>query len=404
VTKAGQVCLAVVVVLTAGLLLASTARAQQSQPPPIVIRDIHVEGNRRVQDAVILGRVKSTVGSPFNPPVSAEDIRSIFGLGFFDDVQMRVEDFEGGVKVVFVVSERPFIRDVDFVGNKKQDRETLQEKIELKLGSVYNPVEVQRAVEKLRDFYEDEGYFEVQITPTVEKFADADVKVVFNIVEGRQITIDRSSSSATRGCGRPAQRTRWRPGAAVLHPARQGAAPDARDDIERIIRSTTTTASSRPASSRTTSPSIARRRGSPSRSWWSKAPVPGRRRQITGVTLLPEARSSASSSSGPATCSPVPGPRDSDAHPNLYSTIGRASADVNPARSAAGGQSDKPHLRDHRGPEVYVERINISGNVRSQDKILRRELPLHEGELYTLQKRSGRASGWSTWATSRPST
>ena len=145
-TRAGRVCLAVVVVLTAGLLLASAARAQQSQPPPIVIKDIHVEGNRRVQDAVILGRVKSTVGSAFNPSLLAEDIRSIFSLGFFDDVQMRVEDFEGGVKVVFVVSERPFIRDVDFVGNKKQDRETLQEKIELKLGSVYNPVEVQRAV------------------------------------------------------------------------------------------------------------------------------------------------------------------------------------------------------------------------------------------------------------------
>jgi len=52
VTIAGRVCLAVVIVLTAGLFIASTARAQQSQPPPILIRDIHVEGNRRVQDAV----------------------------------------------------------------------------------------------------------------------------------------------------------------------------------------------------------------------------------------------------------------------------------------------------------------------------------------------------------------
>src|SRR5207302_4737659 len=102
-----------------------------------------------------------------------------------------VEDFEGGVKVVFVVSERPFVRDVDFVGNKKEDRDSLQEKIDLKLGSVYNPVDVQRAVEKLRDFYEDEGYFEVQITPNIEKFADADVRVVFSITEGRQIKIDK---------------------------------------------------------------------------------------------------------------------------------------------------------------------------------------------------------------------
>ena len=48
-----------------------------------------------MQEAVILGRVKSTVGSTFNPSRLSEDIKAIFGLGFFDDVQMRVEDFEG---------------------------------------------------------------------------------------------------------------------------------------------------------------------------------------------------------------------------------------------------------------------------------------------------------------------
>src|SRR5207249_7670734 len=73
---------------------------------------------------------------------------------------------------------------------------------------------------------------------------------------------------------------------------------------------------------------------------------------------------------------------------NLYSTIGRASADVNARRD----QLTSTHqinltFEITEGPEVYVERINISGNVRSEDKILRRELPLHEGELYTLQKK-----------------
>ena len=67
----------------------------------------------------------------------------------------------------------------------------LQEKIDLKLGSVYNPVDVQRGREKLKDAYEDEGYFEVQISAEVEKFEDGDVKVVFAINEGRRITIDK---------------------------------------------------------------------------------------------------------------------------------------------------------------------------------------------------------------------
>ena len=173
------------------LALAPLAGAGAQPAPPIIIKEIAVEGNRRVQEAVILGRVQSKLGASFNPSLLSEDLRAIFGLGFFDDVRMRVEDFEGGVKIVFVIVERPFVRDVDFTGNKKVATATLQEKIDLKLGSVYNPVDVQRAREKLKEYYEEEGYFEAQITPEVEKFADGDVRIAFSINEGRRIAIDK---------------------------------------------------------------------------------------------------------------------------------------------------------------------------------------------------------------------
>src|SRR5688572_17778606 len=140
------------------ILLAVGVRTEAQQAPPILIKEIAVDGNRRVQEAVILGRVQSKLGGQFNPGLLSEDLRAIFSLGFFDDVQMRVEDLEGGVKVVFVVTERPFVRDVDFTGNKKLSTNTRQEKIDLKLGSVYNPVDVQRAREKLKEYYEEEGY------------------------------------------------------------------------------------------------------------------------------------------------------------------------------------------------------------------------------------------------------
>src|SRR5437899_12310924 len=72
----------------------------------------------------------------------------------------------------------------------------------------------------------------------------------------------------------------------------------------------------------------------------------------------------------------------------LHSTIGRASAAVNPKRDQLPTVNQiNLTFEITEGPEVYVERININGNVRSQDKILRRELPLREGELFTLQKR-----------------
>src|SRR4029077_16470575 len=97
------------------------------------------------------------------------DIRAIFALGFFDDVQAKIEDFEGGVKLIFVVTERPFVRDIVFTGNKRLDAAELQEKIDFKLGAVYNPVEVTRAAEKLKEVYEEKGYFAAGVRPGVIK-------------------------------------------------------------------------------------------------------------------------------------------------------------------------------------------------------------------------------------------
>ena len=390
-STAGRVRLTIVLALVAPLLQASLAAAQRSQQPPIIIKEIAVEGTKRVQEAVVLGRVKSAVGSPFNPSLLSEDIRSIFGLGFFDDVQTRVEDFEGGVKVTFVVSERPFVRDVDFVGNKALKTTELQDKVDIKLGSVYNPVDVQRAVEKLRDFYEDEGYFEVQLTPNVEKFPDGDVRVVFNIVEGRQIKIDRIRFTGNKGL------TDRELKAALATQERQyfilrGKVQRQRleEDVERIIQlyndhgyiqarvESTDVAVDREKARVTITFTIVE--GPQFRVGTLK---------LAGVTLLPEPevqRQLTLKSGDVFSRSKL---RESIRNiENLYSTIGRASVDVVPKTDQVPGENTlNVAIEINEGPEVFVERINISGNVRSQDKILRREIPLHEGDLYTLQKK-----------------
>ena len=390
-STAGRVRLTIVLALVAPLLQASLAAAQRSQQPPIIIKEIAVEGTKRVQEAVVLGRVKSAVGSPFNPSLLSEDIRSIFGLGFFDDVQTRVEDFEGGVKVTFVVSERPFVRDVDFVGNKALKTTELQDKVDIKLGSVYNPVDVQRAVEKLRDFYEDEGYFEVQLSPNVEKFPDGDVRVVFNIVEGRQIKIDRIRFTGNKGL------TDRELKAALATQERQyfilrGKVQRQRleEDVERIIQlyndhgyiqarvESTDVAVDREKARVTITFTIVE--GPQFRVGTIK---------LAGVTLLPEPevqRQLTLKSGDVFSRSKL---RESIRNiENLYSTIGRASVDVVPKTDQVPGENTlNVAIEINEGPEVFVERINISGNVRSQDKILRREIPLHEGDLYTLQKK-----------------
>ena len=390
-TTAGRVRLTIVVALVAVLFALRPGAAQQAPPRPITIKDLAVEGVKRVQEAVVLGRVKTAIGSPFNPTLLSEDIRSIFGLGFFDDVQLRVEDFEGGVKVTFVVTERPFVRDVDFAGNKKLSTTELQEKIDLKLGSVYNPVDVQRALEKLKDFYEDEGYFEVQITPNVEKFADGDVRVAFSVIEGRQIKIDKIVFQGNKGLTakqlKDALVTRERQFFIIRGKVQR---QRLEQDVDQILALYNDHGYIQ-ARVDATDVTVDRNRALVTITFTLVEGPQYRVGDVTlkGVTLLPESELVRQIRLKKGDVYSLSAVRDSRRGiENLYSTIGRASADVVPKTEQAQVASVlHVSFEIAEGPEVFVERINISGNTRSQEKILRREIPLHEGDLYTLQKR-----------------
>ena len=367
--------------------LAGVASAQQ--PPPVLVKEIVVEGNRRVQEAVILGRVKSTIGALFSPTQLSEDVRSIFALGFFDDVQVRVEDFEGGVKVSYVVMERPFVRDIDFVGNKEISTSDLQDKIDLKLGSVYNPVEVQRAREKMKDHYESEGYFEVQITPDIEKFADGDVKVVFTINEGRQMKIDKIVIRGNRGLSdneikeamATKERQYW-----ILRGTVQRQRLD--EDVDRILQLYNDHGY---IQARVESHDVTVDRDK-ARVIINIVVVEGSQHRVaavafTGVTLLPEDEVRRQVKFKPGDVFSRSALRESvRAIEDLYANVGRASVDVNPKMDMQPENKIAISFEINEGPTVYVERINIAGNVRSQDKILRRELQLSEGEIFTLRK------------------
>jgi outer membrane protein insertion porin family len=356
----------------------------------ILVKEISVQGNRRVQEAVILGRVGAKIGSPFVANRTAEDIRAIFALGFFDDVQVKAEDFEGGVKLTYMVVERPFVRDIVFSGHKKYDAATLQEKFDLKLGSVYNPVEANRAADKVKEFYEQEGYFEVAITPEVEKLPDGDVTVTFRVAEGRRITIDQIVVEGAQGLTpkqvKAAMDTKERE-YIILRGTVQRQRLD--EDVDRIIQlyNDHGYVQARVESAETM---VDREKA---RATIRIVVVEGPQFKVGGVDVtgnqvLPAEEIRRRIELKTADVFSRSKLRDSVTKiTDLYSAVGRASADVSPVT-----MQDLPSrivnivFEITEGPETYVERINISGNTRSEEKILRRELPMAEGDLFTSQK------------------
>lgn len=383
--RAGSLALLVGLLAWAGW--GELAHAQQL---PIIIKEVAVEGNRRVQEAVILGRVRSTLGSTFSPAQLSDDIRAIFALGFFDDVQARVADFEGGVRLTFVVKERPFVRDVAFAGNKAFSTATLLEKIDVKLGSVYNPVDVQRSVDALKNYYEEDGYLEAQITSEIERFADGDVKVTFNINEGRRITINRVVIVGNKGLTaqqiREAMSTQERE-YFIFKGKIQRQKLD--EDVERILALYNDHGFIQARVERT-DVSVDRARAE---AVVTITVVEGPQFRvgevkITGVTLLPPSEIERQFKLKRGDVFSRTRLRETvNAINDLYSTIGRASVDVLPrTENIPVPPTVNITYEITEGPEVYVERINIAGNTRSEDKILRREIPMAEGDLFTLKK------------------
>ena len=395
-TARGRFLLSIFFVLTLLAVGAGGAAPAVAQTTPpggeqrILIKELAVQGNRRVQEAVILGRVQSKVGTAFIPPRAADDIRSIFALGFFDDVQLKVEDFEGGVKLTFVVTERPFVRDLSFAGNKRLDAAVLQEKIDLKLGGVYNPVEVTRAAEKLKEFYEEEGYFEVGISPDVTKLPDGDVAVSFRIVEGRKMTIEKIVIEGTQGV-KPEKIKEI-----LLTQERQyfilrGTVQRQKleEDVDRIVAFYNDNGYIQ-ARVESTETQVDRQNA---RVTIRIVVVEGPQFRvggvdITGNNILPIEEIRRRVQLKPNDIYSRAKLRDSAKDiGDVYGTIGRAAADINP-QIALDVPNRKVNITFEitEGPEVFVERINISGNTRSQEKILRREIPMHEGDLFTTQK------------------
>ena len=354
------------------------------------VKEIAVEGSRRVQEAVIVGRVSARIGGRFIAKHVAEDIRRIFALGFFDDVQVRVEEFEGGVKLVYVVMERPFVRDVRLSGNKTHDSSTLLERIELELGRVYDPVEVNRSADKLKEFYEQEGYLEAGITPKIEKLPDGDVIIAFQITEGRRITIDRIVVEGAKGLTpeevKAAMETQERKFIILRGSVRRQTLDD---DVDRIVQLYNDHGY---VQARVESVETIVSREKP-RATVRIVVVEGPQfkvggMDVTGNSVLPVEEIRRRMELKPGDVFSRSALRHSvQGIADLYGAIGRVYTDVYPH-----AVEDSPHrlvnivVEIVEGPETYVERINISGNTRTEEKVLRRELPIAEGDLFTSQK------------------
>jgi outer membrane protein insertion porin family len=149
-----------------------------------VISNITLLGNVKVEEGVIRGAMKSKGGGPFSTEQVREDLRSIFGLGYFSDVQVDIKSTPKGKEVIFIVVEKPAIKEVLITGNQKVKLEDIKEKVTLTTRSILNLEKVKENSELIRKLYFSKGYYGVNVESKVDYLETNEAVVSFKIFEG----------------------------------------------------------------------------------------------------------------------------------------------------------------------------------------------------------------------------
>lgn len=181
----------VVLAMATILVMAAAPRcavAQQTGGYPVVT-EIRVEGNLRVESEAIRREISLVEGSEVTPRALGADVRAVYSLGFFEDVLVDATESGAGYILTFIVVEKPSIGEVEYVGADKLGEDDFEEVVDLRIGSILDEGMVRRTTGALEDLYREKGYFLVEVDYELEEIGNGQVAVRFVIEEFAKIRV-----------------------------------------------------------------------------------------------------------------------------------------------------------------------------------------------------------------------
>jgi outer membrane protein insertion porin family len=172
----GVICLVLPVAAPQGF--ATHARAQ-------TISRIIVEGTQRIEPETVTSYMHISAGDPFDPERIDESLKTLFQTGLFSDVRI----FRRGNDLVVTVEENPMINRVNFEGNSEVKDKDLEKETELKERSIFTRSKVQSDVQRVLAVYRRSGYYSARVEPKIIRLPQNRVDLVYEINEGVETTV-----------------------------------------------------------------------------------------------------------------------------------------------------------------------------------------------------------------------
>jgi outer membrane protein insertion porin family len=154
-----------------------------------IVREIRIEGSQRIEPATIRSYLAIQLGDKFDPAKMDASLKALFATGLFADVTLRRD----GNSLVVRVVENPIINRVAFEGNRKIDDKQLNDEIQLKPRTVYTRTKVQQDVRRILEVYRRSGRFGATVDPKVITLSENRVDLVYEIHEGDKTKVTRIS-------------------------------------------------------------------------------------------------------------------------------------------------------------------------------------------------------------------
>ncbi len=163
-----------------------------------IVAEVKVKGNVRMDEEAILAVVSLKPGDPFDPQKLRRDLKEIFKLGYFDDVRADLEETPEGLRITYIVREKPVVKRIVYEGNKAIKEGDLQKITELKPYTILNLNKINEAAEKIELLYRERGFYDAKVEPEVKMLNPREAKVIFKIKEGKKAYIKKITFEGNR--------------------------------------------------------------------------------------------------------------------------------------------------------------------------------------------------------------
>jgi len=155
----------------------------------LIVDEVRVEGTRRSEPDSVKRVLRQKEGAPLSPRMLREDIKRIYKLGLYRDVQADLKEVEDRFVLRYIVSEKRSVKQVRYEGNDELSEEDIEEVVDIKPYSILDLPEVNRNAEKIKELYIEKGFFLAEVTWDIIDLEDNQADVIFRVTERDEIKV-----------------------------------------------------------------------------------------------------------------------------------------------------------------------------------------------------------------------